>query len=52
MIWDIKSRRLKCAGHVAHVGEKRNVYSVLVWKPDGKISLGRPRHRLEDNIKD
>jgi hypothetical protein len=31
--------------------ERRNVYRVLVGKPEGKRSLGRPRHRWEDNIK-
>jgi len=50
MIWDIKSIRRTCAGHVAHMGEKRNVYSVFVGKPDAKTPLGRPRPRLEDNI--
>ena len=47
----IKSRRMRYAGHVAHTGERRGVYSVLVGKPKGKRPLGRPRHRLEDNIK-
>jgi len=32
-------------------GERRGVYRVLVWKPKGKIPLGRPRRRWEDNIK-
>jgi hypothetical protein len=32
-------------------GEKRGVYMVLVWKPEGKRPLGRPGHRWEDNIK-
>jgi hypothetical protein len=36
---------------VARIGEARNVYSVLVGKPEGKIPLGRPRHRWEDGIK-
>jgi hypothetical protein len=31
-------------------GEKRNAYRILVGKPEGKRSLGRPRHRWEDNI--
>jgi len=31
-------------------GERRGVYRVLVGKPEGKRPLGRPRHRLEDNI--
>jgi hypothetical protein len=33
------------------MGEKRNVYRLLVRKPEGKRQLGRPRHRLTDNIK-
>jgi hypothetical protein len=32
-------------------GELRNVYKVLVGKPEGRRSLGRPRCRQEDNIK-
>jgi hypothetical protein len=32
-------------------GEKRNVYMLLVGKPDGMRPLGRPRHRWIDNIK-
>jgi len=47
----IKSRRMRWAGHVAHMGERRGVYRVLVGKPEGKRPLGRPRHRWEDNIK-
>jgi hypothetical protein len=38
-------------GHVAHMGEWRGVYRVLVGKPEGKRSLWRPRGRWEDNIK-
>ena len=37
--------------NVAHVGETRSVYRVLVGKPEGKRPLGRPRRRWEDNIK-
>jgi hypothetical protein len=33
------------------MGEKRNVYRLLVGKPEGKIPLGRPRRRWIDNIK-
>jgi len=33
------------------MGEGRGVYRVLVGKPEGKIPLGRPRRRWEDNIK-
>ena len=47
----IKSRRLKLAGHVARMGDKRDVYRVLVGKPEGKRPLGRTRRRWEDNIK-
>jgi hypothetical protein len=47
----MKSRRIRLAGHVAGMGEKRNPCSVLVGKPEGKIPLGRPRHRWVDNIK-
>jgi hypothetical protein len=47
----IKSRRMRWAGHVAQMGEKRNVYRLLVGKPEGKNPLGRLRHRWIDNIK-
>jgi hypothetical protein len=47
----IKSWRLKWAGHVARMGEKKNVYMLLVGKPEGKRQLGRPRHKWIDNIK-
>jgi hypothetical protein len=47
----IKSRRMRWAGHVARMGERRGVYSVLVGKPEEKRPLGRPRRRWEDNIK-
>jgi hypothetical protein len=47
----IKSRRMKWAGHVARLGEKRNVYRLSVGKPEGKRPLGRPRRRWIDNIK-
>ena len=46
----IKSRRIRWAGHVARMGEKRGVYRVLVGKPEGKRPLGRPRCRWKDNI--
>jgi hypothetical protein len=47
----IKSKRMRWAGHMALMGEGRGVYRVLVGRPEGKRSLGRPRHRWEDNIK-
>jgi len=46
----IKSKRISWAGHVAHMGEGRGVYRVLVGRPEGKGSLGRLRRRWEDNI--
>jgi hypothetical protein len=41
----IKARKMKWAGRLANMGEKRNVYRVLVGKPEGKRTLGRPRRR-------
>ena len=38
-------------GHVESMGDSRGVYRVLVGKPEGNKPLGRPRRRLEDNIK-
>jgi hypothetical protein len=46
-----KSRRMRWVGHVAWIGVKRNVYRLLVRKPEGKRPLGRPRLRWLDNIK-
>jgi hypothetical protein len=46
----IKSRRMRWAGHVAQMGEGRDVYRVLVGKPNGKKPLERPGCRWEDNI--
>jgi hypothetical protein len=47
----IKSKKMRWAGHVARMGEKMNVYRLLVGKPEGKRPLGRPRRRWIDNIK-
>jgi hypothetical protein len=41
----IKSRRMRWAGHVARMGEGRGVYRILVWRPELKRPLGRPRRR-------
>jgi hypothetical protein len=41
----IKSRRMKWAGHVARMGEKRNAYRLLVGKPEGKRPLRRTKRR-------
>ncbi|KAJ4438187.1 hypothetical protein ANN_14126 [Periplaneta americana] len=51
IIRNIKSRRLRWAGHVAHMCESRNAYRVLVGRLEGKRPLGIPRRRWEDNIK-
>jgi hypothetical protein len=47
----IKSRRMRWAGNVAHMGKIRNAYKILVGKPEGKRALGRHRHRWVDNIR-
>ena len=47
---DIFSER-EVAGHVTHMGEERGVYTVLLGKPEGRRSLGRPRRRWVDNIR-
>jgi hypothetical protein len=47
----IKSRSMRWAGHIAHMGAKMNAYRILVGKPEGKRPLGRPRRRWVDNNK-
>jgi hypothetical protein len=47
----IKSRRMRWAGHVARMGEKRSAYRLLVGNPEGKRPLGRPRRGWVDNIR-
>jgi hypothetical protein len=47
----ITSRRMRWTGHVARMRVKRNMYRLLVGKPEGKRQLGRPRRRWIDNIK-
>jgi hypothetical protein len=47
----IKSRRMRLTGHVASMGKKRGAYRILVVRPEGRRSLGRPRRRWKDNIK-
>ena len=51
IVREVKSRRMRWAGHVARMGEDRVVNRVFVGKSEGKMSLGRPRRRWEDNIK-
>jgi hypothetical protein len=47
----IKSRRIRWAGHVARMGERRGADMILVGRPEGRRPLGRPRRRWEDNTK-
>jgi hypothetical protein len=47
----IKSIRMRWAVHVARLGERRAAYRILVGRPEGRRPLGRPRRRIEDNIK-
>jgi hypothetical protein len=51
IIRQIKSRRMRWAGHVACMREGRNAYRVFVGKPEGKRPLERPRHRWDNGIK-
>jgi hypothetical protein len=46
IVWVIKSRRMRWAGH----GKRRDVYGVLVAKPERKRPLGIPTCRWVDNI--
>jgi hypothetical protein len=51
IIRKMKSRRMIWAGHVARIREKRNVYRLLVGKPEGRRPLGKPRCKWLDNIR-
>ena len=42
---------IKWAGRVERMVERTGVYSVLLWKPEEKGPIGRPRRRWDDNIK-
>ena len=42
---------MRWAEYVSRTGDGRGMNKVLLWKPEGKIPLGRPRRRWEDNIK-
>jgi len=46
----IKLRKMRCAGQVASMGDRRGAYNVLVGKPEEKRPFGRPRCRWEDKI--
>jgi transcription termination factor 2 len=47
----MKPRRMRWAGHVARMGEKRSAYRLLVGELEGKRPLGKPRRRWMDNIR-
>jgi hypothetical protein len=47
----IKTKRVRWAGHVARMGEKRNAYTMFVGNPEGRMPLGRPRLTWVDNIR-
>jgi hypothetical protein len=47
----IKARRMRWAGHIARMGEKRNAYRLLVRKPEGRRPLERPRRKWLNNIR-
>jgi hypothetical protein len=51
IVRQVKSRRMRWAGHVARMGEERKVYKVFVGKLEGKRPHGRPRRRWEDGIR-
>jgi hypothetical protein len=51
IIRQVNSRRMRWAGHVARMGEKRKVYKILMGKPEGRCPLGRPRRRWENGFR-
>jgi hypothetical protein len=51
IIRQVKSRRIRWAGHVARMREERKVYKVLMGKPEGRRPLRRPRRRWEDGVR-
>jgi hypothetical protein len=51
IVWVIKTRSMRWAGHVASMGEVRGAHNISVGKPKGRRPLGRSRRRWEDNIK-
>jgi hypothetical protein len=46
----IKARRMRLAGQVTRIGEKRNAYRLLMGKPEGRRPLGRQRRRWMDLV--
>jgi hypothetical protein len=51
IIWVIKSRRMRWAGHLARMGERRGAYRILLGRPEGRRPLGRHRRKWEYKIK-
>ena len=51
VVWVIKSRRMRWAGHVARMGDRRGVHMVSMGEPEGKRPLGGSRRRWTENIK-
>jgi len=51
IVWVVKSRRMRWAGHVVRMGGERVVYRVMVGKPERRRPLGSPRRRWVDNIR-
>jgi hypothetical protein len=51
IIRQVKSWRMRWAGHVARTGEERKLYKLLVGKPEGKRPMGRSRRRWENGIR-
>jgi hypothetical protein len=51
LITRIRSKRMGWAGNATRMGDKRNVFRILVGKPERKRPVGRPRRRWVDNIK-
>ena len=47
----IKSRKMRWTEYVSRIGESRDLYRILVRRPEGKKPLGRPRRKWEYNIK-
>jgi hypothetical protein len=47
----IKSRKIRWAGYISRMGEKKNAYRIVVGKPEGKRPLGRQKRRWVDNNK-
>jgi hypothetical protein len=43
----MKPRSVRWARRIIHVAEMRSSQKVMILKPEGKTSLGRPRHRRE-----